>query len=465
MARFDHLIDQQNAEERALRNARNRETAKLLRSKDRDVETIEKAYRERLEGLTKSLEDRQNSLRAEYTRKSAAVVLDELERDCATLEERSRIPVSSEKIEKAQRFLEAIQGIPQDNIEKLIPVFLNGDSELKQAIEDIQQGRLSSPYSVIHSYICTDHEKNQCLLLIPVKTQLDNKLLPKKLEDKVVKIVSLKELVTGASQSPNGAKGDSTARITVSKVNYIEGQEEVQGFNSYSMQLNGNSSKDELDRFARALGEKLKILAPEEFAGARITYEIQEIDPAIINYLRANPRERIITRSDLLNRTQAAEFSIAETAQIIGTSEHVIKRFCTQGRLETTENGNVKRESIESYNIPGQRRQPIQRTNECTTWAYSSTGPSGIKEEALARLDSFEEARLNSKQVAYILGVAQVSLSTMVNRNPSDHSLHAVEKRGNKGNYFTKGELIRFLATHKRIGIGGKRQSWREIDE
>lgn len=400
------VSDIQKKESRALGN--------LKRSKSAALARVEREHNSRIENERQTYESQKLQENQEYLRRAGGELLNDLRDSYQALQERSELPDLDETlITEVKDRLESFKVInpnfdsTDEQQRKAAYKFGRFTEEEIVAAEHLSSGNVLVKRNV-DSYITANQNEGKAYLIIPVDGD-ENKELSKALESKVDVILDQGEITLGSHVSLSGRRSGYTGSAHANKIKFTYDFDEANGFLVYTITPSDPSSDTEV--LAKELASKLNELQPSEFERAKLNHQVSDIDYDIAKTFIETPTDRLYTVSDRLSQLErtASEIPLEETASLLGLTDRGVKALVTKGRLERTEFDRISIDSIREY----QENKSLSRTSETSRitptntsdnpFTYTATNPSDVKDEALSRLDSYENENLTTKEVAHVL--------------------------------------------------------------
>ncbi len=340
-AEHDLIASREKKEKAKIEIRREAEIGKVRQEFQRRIDEVEKAY-----GLKKAV------IEENYSRRASAEIIEALDADYKTMQERSALLGLSEddliRLTKIAGVLrETANPDERKRQETLLSMAL--DSKIRDALPAALATNIAQ--RDINSYISARGSNGDSViyLVLPSKEHQGQAVLVQNLEHKVFTILDQKEISCGHAANIN--PDARTVEGTRSKQMGFEFDfEAANDYIVYAIKPAGTAKPADI---AAAIAEKLQDsnIQPEHFAKMNLTHRVMLIDSPILEYFKDHTRKEMCTCDDKLRSYEergAKVINVGDAADILGYGIKEVRSLVSKHKLEGDRDA-VKVSSLRVY--------------------------------------------------------------------------------------------------------------------
>jgi hypothetical protein len=437
-----------------------RELDRIERKRITETQIVNSKYDSQRDSQKQIFEAQRNELDNEVYRRGSIELLAGLEADYQTMDTRENaVLVSEEDKEKARTYLEIIkkaETISDANTREIViaGIRLGINPQIEQAMRVVQQD--SNRVQNITLYLAAgkiNETENGVLVIAPVRSDRSN-AFSASLDELIQKTAESERVILDADSLQFDPKQSCVLRDKNSQVQIAKSKKSI--LNGYAVYTVIPEKPEQANKLMTGIEMRLKELEPRELKDANLRSVVQFIDAGIIKYFMDHKREELsgpTEQLERLTRTGVSQLSYEQAAQITGKTPSGLKRLVTVGKLKAGEEGYIDANSL-MESLEKRKQRTTEQTSDGSydkrcgeRMNYTSTAPADIRQEALARLDSYNRDWLNSKEMKQVLGSKSNSYQATVSKYPEmkdgNYELRTEGKR--KISYFHRNGLKKVI--------------------
>lgn len=291
MKTLDKLIANHSDKEATINIEKLKQLEATRKEKEKAQRALDKKYSEEEAQINSEYENRLKQASEKYVESGSAILLSEIQRNYEALQQRyGELTIATSLTNEQKAQIEEARAILEEMDKEKASKLLNLMGVDEKMLTAVETGTRIDPINVF-SYIAYGDIAGEetCAIITPIKASpigsKENTELEEAFFEKLNGVIECGEIITSLTGTTN--QKNLTVNARANKITYDADIHEHNGFAIYTLIPTDGTRAETL---AKAMAKKLedKNIQPKNFANAKITHKVEEVDIRLIRYLMKN---------------------------------------------------------------------------------------------------------------------------------------------------------------------------------